>query len=146
MTAAVKLYNKLKIENPDKITVEEFCRFLQDVLPEELPCVAYPGEPQREIMPMLDYMLEGWDYKRMLMADLVGDKDYAWAEAVTETGGSEGVYLSIRLCAMNSGSAPERWPIITAKTLEEGPEAYAAMGALGGIVTYVIERFLTINY
>ena len=141
-----ELYNRLKVEDPKEFTVSQLCELLQKELPGAMPCIAYPGQPPVEVMPMLDYMLPNWDHRKRPVSDLAGDKDYYWIEAVVETGGSEGVYLSVRLCTMQGNAASEKWPIITAKTLEEGPVAYAAMGTLGGVVTDILELFLRINY
>ena len=135
----------LKIDNPDMFTAEDLCKMLEQQLPEVLPNLAFSGKAPAEVLPMLDYILTGYEYRNRLIVDLLDGNDYYWAEATPSTGGSEGVYLDIRLVTQSDG-APKRWPIITAKTLEEGPAAYAAMGLLGGSVTYLIERIINTNY
>jgi len=146
MNAERDLFDKLSVQHPETFTVDDLRKMLEECLPDVLPNLAYPGREPIEALPMLDYMLSGYEYRNITIADLLDGKDYLWAEAVPETGGSEGVYLSIRLVSHDFTSAPKKWPVITAKTLQEGPMAYALMGLIGGAVTYLIEWFLNINY
>ena len=136
---------RLKLEKPDCFTAEDLCRLLEKSLPENLPHLAYPGETPIDVLHILDYMLTGYTYRKRPIAEFLDGSDYYWVEATPSTGGSEGVYLDINLVTQGAG-APQRWPIITAKTLEEGPVAYAAMGMLGGVATDLIQKIININY
>lgn len=136
---------RLRIDKPDCFTAEDLRRLLEMSLPENMPLIAYPGETPIDVMHILDYMITRYEYRKCTLAELLAGSSYYWVEATPETGGSEGVYLHINLVTKGKG-APQRWPIITAKTLEEGPVAYAAMGMLGGVATDLIQKIININY
>lgn len=66
--------------------------------------------------------------------------DYPEVKAVLTTGGSEGIYVDLSLCA-----SPWYQHIATYKTLDESLDAYMKMGMLSGILTIAAEYYFFCN-
>lgn len=140
-----EIYERLETENPLELSPPELYKHIVSAIEPELPFLGYPGKTPIEIMPILDYGKEAFRAGFQKLSDIEG-LDSAQVTNLVETGGSEGVYLTIGLKIRRydekGGCEEKTLPLFVYKTLEEGPEAYAAMGALGGMVTYALELFL----
>lgn len=139
-----EFYDRLRCEHPKKMTPDQLYEHIMAAVEPNLPYLAYPGEAPVEILPLLDYgMRSAWcDWEKL---PDIGELDTAMVRPVVHPGGPEGVYLNVELVIYCYGRSDKYIPLFTFKTLDEGPAAYAAMGALGGIISYAMEMFLNIH-
>lgn len=132
--------DRLVCKDPGRLTPYGLYKLIMDAVEPELPYLAHGGEQPHEILPMLDYgQPSAWSSWETL-----GDiEDFESGEIrpLVYPGGSEGVYLNVTLSVPQYGRSAEEYPLFIFKTLGEGPDAYAAMGALGGVISYALELF-----
>lgn len=142
-----EIRNRIACDYPRDIAPDEFCELITEAIRLSMPMLAYPGSPPIEILPKLDYG-HGAKYYWKKLGDIAGLDDWTKVNADLQPGGSEGIYVDVSLvtCIEDDGSAREtETPLLTFKTLDEGPEGYAAMGALTGMLSYAVELFLMLN-
>ena len=98
------------------------------------------SEAFQELLPKLDYCIRSSiGCSEYLLRNY---KDQMSAKVNLSAGGSEGIYVDVWFQYGNGNSCK----VGTAKTLDEGLDAYAYMGTLAGLFQCVMEAFLFINW
>ncbi|MBQ8330687.1 MAG: hypothetical protein IJX83_13955 [Lachnospiraceae bacterium] len=125
-------------DNALAMSPDELYKLIMDAVTPVMPYLARGGEQPMEIIPQLDYGIPARDWKRV--GDIPAIDNWVRIKTDTCPGGSEGVYTDVSIVTL--GDDYITTPLFTFKTLNEGPDAYVAMGALGGMVSYAAELFL----
>lgn len=138
-------------EDPEKMTAEQLYNHIMSAIEPNMPYLAYPGSQPVMVLENLDYGLATnyVTYKKPSVSSRWQHLEELpiWESKVfadVNTGGSEGVYLSVYL-EETGAEDPHVYRLFTFKTLGEGPEAYALMGTLSGLVIYALELFFALK-
>ena len=138
--------DKVKIDKPEKLDKHQLLSLVEEVVGAEIPYLAYPGEPLKNILDSVEYFsVSGLDSEWKTLSD-IERIDEACVETTVQSGCCEGTNTQICLVVRGYGEEPKRYPLFIVKTLDEGPRAFAAMGAIGGVIAYVTEIFLYVNF
>lgn len=142
-----EIRNALACDKAKDLSPRQFYNLIMTAIEPEMPMLAHAGERPLEIIPSLDYGGKDYGARWEKLSDIPDIENYFFVNAVPCPGSSEGVYLDVSLMTRNGLEQTEtRTPLFTFKTLSEGPDGYAAMGALGGMVQYAVELFLMIHF
>lgn len=137
---------QLVCKDAGKLTPDEFYEIIMAAVEPKLPYMARGGEQPIEIMPMLDYGQRAAMASWKTLGEIPNLEYTCDVKAIAAPGGSEGIYVDVWLNTWKDDNQDIRVPLFTFKTLEENFEAYAAMGALAGAVTYTTEFFFMLNF
>lgn len=143
-----EIRDRLFCDNAGDLAPDEFYDLILEAVKPSMPYLAYPGKAPVEILPMLDYGQRSYDARWEKVSKIRNINDWVSVIAAPQPGGSEGIYVDVSLVTYDSSESSAVYtetPLFVFKTLLEGPDAYAAMGALAGIISYAVEMFLIIN-
>ena len=146
MLISQEMREKLTCENAGDLTPEQFYDVIINAIKDEMPYLSHAGKPLVSIMPILDYGMRSAFCRWKKLSDITGLEEGVRVIVNENPGGSEGIYLDVSVETWDpEGIESLHTPLFIFKTLEETPDAYAAMGALGGMVMYAVELFLIVN-
>lgn len=139
------LVARLSCDNARDLSPGKLCDLITEAIRPSMPYLAYPGKEPLEIMPMLDYGQKSYDARWHKVSEIKDIDNWVRINAAAQPGGSEGVYVDVSIDTYDNTGRITETPLFVYKTLSEGPDAYAAMGALAGMISYAVEMFLIIN-
>ena len=143
------LRDRLTCERAKDLTPGEFYDLIIRAVTPAMPYLAHAGMPPIEIIPLLDYGMSASDARWGKLSEIKNIDNWLLIHAAPQPGGSEGVYVGVSLDTYDpfeSSRVITETPLFVFKTLSEGPDAYAAMGALAGMISYAVELFLIMNF
>lgn len=139
-----RIRDRIRIEDAKNISSDNFYDLVVDIAKSEIPGLSSLDGSILNIFDILDYGIPSKTWEKL--SDIRYLDNWSRIKADACPGGSEGMYLDIYLVTFCEDTKEYiSTNMFTFKTLEEGPEAYAAMGALGGMISYIIEMFLIYN-
>lgn len=134
-----ELCKLLKVDNAGKMSASELYSFMAESLIACSPAMS-------DILSELETAgrsvrcRDHWE----TLEQIFGLED-ACAVARVETGSSEGVWLDVWLEIPRNQSEPAKIPMFVFKHLDTAPEVYCKLGALGGLLTHLLELFIWVN-